>query len=130
MAEGIEDSIEVCPGCHIPSAPDDQVIDVVWYGCDFCPRWWHRHCLSGNILVNADRSVQDDSVKFRCPGCPEQPVCAACLLDVSNLAAPQCHNCLAQYHFTCLPEQHQINYSVVINQGRQWNCGRCQSEEE
>ena len=84
-----------CPECRMSPEEDDNILNVIWYGCDFCLRWWYRHCLDGNAQTLADLSTFDSTTKFRCPACPEQPVCGVCLQNLSNLTEAQCYICLS-----------------------------------
>ena len=125
---GEESILQTCSGCNMPPEPDDDTMHIVWYGCDHCTRWWHRHCLEGPAQTTADLLVIDNSTKWRCPACPEEAICGVCLSSVSNLTAAQCYICMAQYHVFCLPTQHQIDYSVLVDLGQKWYCGQCNEQ--
>ena len=127
LDDGEESILQTCSGCNMPPEPDDDTMHIVSYGCDHCTRWWHCHCLEGPAQTTADLSVIDNSTKWRCPACQEEPICGVCLLSVSNLTAAQCYICMAEYHVSCLPS-HQIDYSVLVDLGQKWYCGQCNEQ--
>ena len=63
-------SVTKCHQCNIGVEKGDDLINIVWYGCDVCPKWWHRHCLPTHFQAQADLSCMDQSTDFRCPSCP------------------------------------------------------------
>ena len=123
--------LDICFKCKLSSVPEeDNMLNIIWYGCDLCTRWWHRHCLPSDAQATADLSCMDDSVKFRCPACPLTPVCGSCLQNIqrSHVSA-LCENCLCQYHVSCLPSDYKNEFQIYKSLGKKWYCGRCEIEK-
>ena len=118
-----------CPMCHTPDQPDDALLEVIWYGCDHCDRWWHRHCILSEAQTIADLSCIDKSTTFRSPACPEMLLCEVCFSEDAdrNLFAI-CDNCWAIYHKSCLPSNYLQEYLVYTQSGAKWYCSKCDLE--
>ena len=80
-----ESTSEKCAACHIEVQPDDERFEIVWYGCDVCHRWWHRHCLSTEFQTLADFSCIDETTKFLCPACPVEKLYVVCFVQGENV---------------------------------------------
>ena len=101
---------------HIEGQPDDERFEIVWYGCDACHRWLHRHCLSTEFQIMADLSCIDETTKFVCPACPVEKLCVVGFVQGENVSDfIQCNNCYAFYHKECLPQQQYDEYLVYLN---------------
>ena len=106
------------------------MLEIVWYGCDICHRWWHRHCLSSELQTIADLSCFDNDTVFRCPACPPLTLCAVCFIEGTDTKQfAQCQNCFTNYHTDCLPQEHYTEYALFQNLGKDWFCSRCEVEK-
>ena len=117
-----------CPACHLGEEPGDSHEGIVWYGCDVCPRWWHRHCLSTGDQATADMSCMVADVLFRCPLCPISKICSVCLVE-GTTGYIQCSNCSHFYHEDCLPKDLLTEYKVLTELNQKWACSRCYVED-
>ena len=123
----LEFNITVCPNCKIPESMSDNVDGIIWYGCDTCTRWWHRHCLTTQQQTNADLSCLVEAVKFQCPACPTLKLCEVCMAEGES-GFCQCQNCIRFYHTDCLPDSIFTEYKRSILTNLPWYCTRCQIE--
>ena len=117
-----------CPSCHLGEEPGDAELGIVWYGCDICPRWWHRHCLNDSDQAVADLSCLAEDVLFRCPSCPIEKICSVCLIT-GTTGYIQCTNCTHFYHEDCLPQELLCMYKLLTIQNKDWTCSRCDIEK-
>ena len=117
----------VCPGCNVGEEADDNDNGIIWYGCDICTRWWHRHCLSSEQQTDADLSCFDKSNLFRCPTCPKLKICETCMIEGEH-GYCQCENCFKFYHTDCLPSQNFKNFKLCQIKNQPWFCSRCEIE--
>ena len=76
-ADSNESSETLCPGCQLGG--DDGI--SLWYGCDVCPKWWHRNCLPREHQLQAEFSTKDKTRTFRCPHCPQIKLCNVCFVE-------------------------------------------------
>ena len=118
-------SVTFCPGCKLP---DDDMEDFLWYGCDVCPRWWHRHCLTTDYQLQADISTMCPDEAFRCPLCPLQKICAVCFVEGTENFA-QCSICYTFYHYECIPEDLYLEFKLLHENNKDWFCTRCEIEK-
>ena len=87
---------------------------------------------TGIVCQATSRTMQTNPLKVETPNLGVLDVQSSLYVLpalLSNLAAAQCHYCLAQYHITCLPSQLQIDYSAKLHEGLDWHCGKCSIDE-
>ena len=114
----------LCPGCQLG---DDDTNSLLWYGCDVCPKWWHRDCLPKEHQLQADISTTQPTQTFRCPHCPILKLCNVCFVEGETDFAQCCH-CKSFYHFDCLPQAVFRAFQVFKEKNLKWYCSHCDIE--
>ena len=116
---------DICPVCN----SGETIESTVWYGCNSCPRWFHRDCLPAQDRATADLSVmlETDYVCFLCfeKAASMTPTCVECKEPKSSIMAKWlvCTRCHDGYHSSCLPDS-----VYVVVAGRRWCCPKCRPE--
>ena len=126
-----------CPVCD--RTEDQTTAEEIWYGCDFCIRWYHRGCLPLDYQTEADLTVLE-STNFKCPMCADppsvvDPICALCgrLESTSSSVWMTCSKCKLVFHSTCvpveaLPDQMSTTLSSIHMFPQEWLCISCDPE--
>lgn len=112
-----------CPVCDDFYRDEDE---DEWYGCDICPKWWHKQCLPAVVLAKADLSCMDDSV-FECPTCRSDNICQVSMVQGGHDFAI-CKVCCRSYHYDCMPEEHYNEYMNYKKINKAWYCPQCYFE--
>ena len=120
-----------CPECNMPEEVGEEELGIHWYGCDVCPRWWHRHCLPHDYQATADLSTMDpQGTTFRCPACPISKLCVTCFIEGQNMNDfIQCGNCFSYNHIDCLPDKHYAEVKICKQNNTKWFCFHCHVED-
>jgi hypothetical protein len=134
LTEAPAPSSYVCLTCKIHGEADDELNGIEWFQCDFCPEWYHYHCLPAGHQARVDLSLLCvDEVQWACPQCADtvHRICQVCLGEEDLFGAltnptvgsdkwAGCNNdqCGRWYHLTCLPERYNSK----------WYCPGCLEE--
>ena len=125
-----------CPKCKKYSSRNDSKNNIVWYGCDNCPKWWHRECLSAEEKAKADLSCMLATVEFHCQYCVElefeqERICGVCLQqdDQDFKFWVQCSKCDGYFHVFCFNDSISQDIQVRKMNNSPWSCLQCNYED-
>ena len=115
-----------CPIC----CSGDTVKAAIWYGCNFCPTWFHRECLPVENRATADLSVMHNT-DYKCYLCVRKALMKAALCVVCYKSEHcflskwfKCSYCERCYHSSCLSDDQWIAAQDSILTDN-WKCPSC-----
>ena len=116
----------MCAICNTDESNDA----FIWYGCDECPKWYHRHCIEPDYRAVGDMSLMGIGVLFVCADCQanSSPTCEACGKEESPFMSiwRLCGICGSYYHSSCMADDRDYGCPKNIEQG--WVCPSCDIE--
>ena len=119
-----------CPICSSGETYDA----TIWYGCNYCPTWFHRDCLPAEDRATADMSVIEDT-KYKCYLCVRKElvksaVCGLCYAGKHAFMSRwlQCSCCQRSYHSNCLSDNGWNGVEEGFSDAT-WKCKNCLCED-